>query len=375
MKKGILILIAIVVLVTSSFTVASSEISNKENELGKVEKEIKALDKKIREKESSKKQIVKDVDSLNDNIRNLDNEIVDINGSITGYETDIAQLNSNIEDKTLELEENTEIFYERLRVMYKSKNVGYFEILFGAKDFEDLLTRMDMIRLLVQHDTKLISNLNEEKQYLEEAKSEVGLKKLELEDSKINLADKQTNLNQQANLLEDKKKQLAKDLDALETQVDRLNDDADSLTKLIENLKLEEKYVGGSMTWPTPGIYRITSPFGYRIHPILNTKKLHTGIDIGVPKGTKVVAAQAGHVIYSDWYGGYGMVVMIDHGGGIVTLYGHNSKLIAKVGQYVEKGQNISLSGSTGLSTGPHLHFEVRVDGQYVDPLTYVTAQ
>ncbi|MCK5763206.1 MAG: peptidoglycan DD-metalloendopeptidase family protein [Clostridiales bacterium] len=375
MKKGILILIAVVVLITSSFTVASSEISNKENELGKIESEIKDLDKKIREKESSKKQIVKDVDSLNDNIRSLGNEIGNINDSITDYKMDIAELNTNIENTTLKLEAKTEIFYERLRVMYKSKNVGYFEIIFGAKDFEDLLTRIDMIRLLVQHDTELINTLNEEKQYLEEAKMEVGFKKNELEDSKTNLAGKQTNLNQQADLLEDTKKQLLKDLDALETQVDRLNDDANSLTKLIENLKLEAKYVGGVMTWPTPGIYRITSPFGYRIHPILNTKKLHTGIDIGVPKGTKVVAAQSGHIIYSDWYGGYGLVVMIDHGGGIVTLYGHNSKLIAKVGQYVEKGQNISLSGSTGLSTGPHLHFEVRVDGQYIDPLTYVTAQ
>ena len=129
------------------------------------------------------------------------------------------------------------------------------------------------------------------------------------------------------------------------------------------------------MTWPAPGIYRITSPFGYRIHPILNTKKLHTGIDIGVPQGTKIVAAQSGTIIYSDWYGGYGMVIMIDHGGGIVTLYGHNSKLIAKVGQKVDKGDAVSLSGTTGLSTGPHLHFEVRVNGQYVDPLTYVTAQ
>lgn len=375
MKKGILLLLALAILIVSSFTMASSQITNKENDLQKIEEQIKSLDKSIRDKESSKKQIVKDVDNLNNNIRNLDSEINQLNADISDFEYEIIGLENDISDTTLTIDEKTDIFYERLRVMYKSKNIGYFEIIFGAKDFEDLLTRVDMIRLLVQHDTDLIENLNNEKSHLEDTKIELELKKAELENSKDNLAGKQTDLNQQVSMLEDKKYQLSKDLEALGDQVDRLNDDANELTKIIENMKLEAKYVGGVMTWPTPGIYRITSPFGYRIHPILNTKKLHTGIDIGVPQGTAVVAAQAGHIIYSDWYGGYGLVVMIDHGGGIVTLYGHNSKLIAKVGQYVEKGQKISLSGTTGLSTGPHLHFEVRVNGQYVDPLTYVTAK
>lgn len=363
------------ILAAASFSLASSEIINKENELSTIEKDIKALDQKIREKESSQKQIVNDIDYLNDNIRSLSNEINEFDTKIANYEIEIAGLEEDLIETEGTLEERTETFYSRLRVIYKSKDIGYFEILFGAKDFEDLLSRMDMLKLLVQHDTDLMQELGLDIEELESIKVNLVDKKASLLETKTNLASRQNDLNGQVGILDEKKVQLSKDLEALESQVDRLNDDANQLTKLIENLKLEEKYVGGVMTWPAPGIYRITSPFGYRIHPILNTKKLHTGIDIGVPQGTRIVAAQSGTIIYSDWYGGYGMVIMIDHGGGIVTLYGHNSKLIAKVGQKVNKGDAVSLSGTTGLSTGPHLHFEVRVNGQYVDPLTYVTAQ
>jgi murein DD-endopeptidase MepM/ murein hydrolase activator NlpD len=375
MKKGIIFLLIVAIMVTSSFVLATSEINNKQSELNNIEGEIKALDKTIRDKESSKKQIINDLNYLNDNIRNLSSEITDLDGDIAGYEDQIAQLEVELTETKATLDERTETFYSRLRVMYKSKDIGYFEILFGAEDIEDLLTRMDMLKLLVEHDTNLMQQLSDNIDQLAAIYAELEESKTSLLGSREKLDDKQENLNGQVSVLGEKKVQLAKDLDALESQVDNLNDDADQLTSVIEKLKLEAIYVGGVMTWPAPGIYRITSPFGYRIHPILNTRKLHTGIDIGAPQGTRIVAAQAGTIIYSDWYGGYGLVIMIDHGGGIVTLYGHNSKLVAKVGQKVEKGQLVSYSGTTGMSTGPHLHFEVRENGQYVDPLKYVTAQ
>ena len=124
------------------------------------------------------------------------------------------------------------------------------------------------------------------------------------------------------------------------------------------------------MSWPVQG--RITSPFGYRIHPILKTKELHTGIDIAATSGTTVVAANGGTVIKSGWNNSYGNLLMIDHGGGIVTLYAHNSSLLVRVGDVVSKGQAVSKVGSTGMSTGPHLHFEVRVNGQYKNPMDWL---
>ena len=133
------------------------------------------------------------------------------------------------------------------------------------------------------------------------------------------------------------------------------------------------QYVGsGVYTWPTPGYTRITSPYGMRKHPILKTNRMHTGIDIGAPNGATIVSVDHGCVVQVGWYGGYGRVVMVDHGHGIVTMYAHTSAALVNVGDAVKKGQAIAKVGSTGWSTGPHLHFEVRINGKYTNPLNYI---
>ena len=141
--------------------------------------------------------------------------------------------------------------------------------------------------------------------------------------------------------------------------------------KRIASNSSTSKYTGGIMTWPLPNYYTITSPYGNRLHPILKKYKLHTGIDIAGSgcNGKNIVAAAAGKVITAGWLSGYGYTVMIDHGGGVVTLYAHSQKLLVKVGQQVKAGEKIALVGSTGNSTGPHLHFEVRLNGKYVNPI------
>ena len=141
-----------------------------------------------------------------------------------------------------------------------------------------------------------------------------------------------------------------------------------------EIVKLMDKsspFVGGEFAWPCPSSHYITSSFGNRLHPILKTWKYHTGVDIGASSGKDILAAASGKVLMATTYGGYGNCVMIDHGGGIVTLYGHASRLCVSNGAVVKRGDVIAKVGSTGRSTGPHLHFEVRKDGAYVDPMSY----
>ena len=133
-----------------------------------------------------------------------------------------------------------------------------------------------------------------------------------------------------------------------------------------------EKYTGGIFKWPVPSSTTISSEFGYRIHPILKIKKFHTGIDISAPSGSKIIAAAKGTVILAGWNGAYGNAVVIDHGGGITTLYGHMSSIGVKVGANLAKGEYVGAVGSTGLSTGPHLHFEVSNNGNVISPWTYI---
>ena len=159
------------------------------------------------------------------------------------------------------------------------------------------------------------------------------------------------------------------DLAELERQEDQLLAESQALTGVITGSSGSGQGTG-SLIWPVSG--PVTSPFGWRIHPILGYKKFHTGIDIGVGYGTPIHAADSGTVIYATWMGGYGNVIIIDHGDGLSTLYAHQSSLAVGTGARVTRGQMIGYVGSTGFSTGPHLHFEVRVNGNPVDPMGYL---
>lgn len=374
MQKSRLFISLIVLFLVSTMVIQvfAFDINSLKNKLDKTNDEMERITDAKSENVNKQKDITQRIKKLEGTIQRLESEIEEIANNIVETKNKIETTQEELVEAEDNIVDKKDTLNSRLNVMYKNGDIGYLEVLLDSSDFQDLLTRLDMVQKIFNHDVELIKYLKEQRDLIEIKKNTLEAQRTELIGLMNNSKQKQDNLVVSRGQMAREKQQLIKDHKALEKQEDNLNDLAEKLKKEILLKQSAEKYVGGKMTWPAPGYFRITSPFGYRVHPILKKKKLHTGIDIGISSGKSIVASQHGKVIHSGWYGGYGKVVMIDHGGGIVTLYAHNSSLLVKEGQQVKKGQNIARAGSTGMSTGPHLHFEVRENGQYIDPLKYL---
>jgi len=374
-KKAFISIIASLIVLLMAFQAFAFDVKDLEKKLNRINSEQNQVSKEKKTNEKKQQDIIKKIRSLEKTILKLEGEIDSLSNSITETKNKIEITTEELGKAEENISSKKDTLNSRLKVMYKNGDVGYIEVLLDANSFEDLLTRLDMVKKIFNHDVELIKYLKAQRDLIEKKKNMLESQKSELIVLMNSSKQKQQKLEVSRGEMSREKKKLEEDHEALEKEENKLNNLADKLKKEILRMQSSEEYVGGKMAWPAPGFYRITSPFGYRVHPILRKKKLHTGIDIGVSSGNTIVAAQSGRVIHSGWLGGYGKVVMIDHGGGIVTLYAHNSKLLVKEGEKVKKGQGITKSGSTGMSTGPHLHFEVRENGQYVDPLKYVKKQ
>lgn len=334
------------------------EIEKIKNDLSKNKKDTQAVAKAI-------EKLDLEVDKANSEIEEVENQLKKLGKKIDVTKEELKKAEENIKNKNSTLN-------SRLRVMYKNGTVGYLEVLLSSNDLSDFLSRLDMVKCIVNHDVDLLKYMKEQRATIEQKKKDLEAQHNSVQVAKKNLENKKNNLIVASRAKEDLMRNLKTDKTQMEKQYDELNELAKNLEEKILREQSLEKYIGGDLIWPSPGITRITSPFGYRIHPIFKTKKFHTGIDVGVPSGTTILAANFGKVMHAGWLGGYGKAVLIDHGGGIATLYAHNSKVLVKKGDKVSRGQAISKSGSTGYSTGPHLHFEVRKNGKYINPLSMV---
>ncbi len=374
-RKIFILIFAIFFSIVTMVHAFAVDVSSDKKKLNDVNNKIEELSKDKKENENQQKSVTNKIQSIESNIENLEDEITNITNDIEETKNKIEKTEVELQEAENSIVKKNDTLNSRLKVMYKNGEVGYLEVLLDSADFTELLTRIDMVKKIFNHDVDLLKYLKEQRDTIEDKKNSLEQYNSELVVLMNNMEDKQEKLVVSRGELKREKQKLEKDYATLEEEEDDLVKLAKQIEEQIRRKQSAGKYVGGKMTWPAPNYYSITSPFGYRIHPILRTKKLHTGIDIGIPLGKNIVAAQSGTIIHAGWLGGYGKVVMVDHGGGIVTLYAHNSKLLVKEGDSVKRGQAITQSGSTGMSTGPHLHFEVRENGKYVDPLKYVTKQ
>ena len=274
-------------------------------------------------------------------------------------------------------------FEQRVVMAYKANELSYIDVLLESSSFDDLVRRLRVVQDVVSGESDLIGELEAARAAVAAKREALTAKQEEatrtasrLEEQRAELAALRAAQQQQRDAIaaarQEKGATLAAanaDLAELERQEDQLLSQSQTLASII-NGNAGGGHGTGSMMWPVNGT--VTSGFGYRIHPILGGRRLHTGIDIAAPSGAAIWAADGGLVIYAAWISGYGNTVAIDHGGGISTLYAHQSSIAVGYGQTVAKGQAIGAVGSTGYSTGPHLHFEVRVNGSPVDPMGYL---
>lgn len=363
-------ILSVVILSNSVIPVQAYSASELEKRQQQLQYEMKQKQKQIQSIKSKEKNVYNDLKSITEDIGVLNKDITYLDNRIDSVEDVISETKNHITIKQEEVDERAEILGNRIRNIYMEGQANSLEFLLGSTSFSDFTQRFDFLRKIAQNDERIYSELEQERETLDEKKGLLEQKRKQIEDlkkSKVQNKEKlQTASSRQKSILS----QVKKERSQLEKMLDEMEGESEKLAQ--ELMKLASKGTfSGKLIWPTPGYSRITSPYGYRIHPITKTKRFHSGIDIAAPSGSKVIAASSGKVIFVGWRGAYGRTIVVDHGG-LTTMYPHLSSALVKVGQKVSQGQQIGKVGSTGWSTGPHLHFEIRVNGKSVNPFQYV---
>lgn len=320
------------------------------------------------------------VQETEEKIRQYESEITELADKMQTLQTSIDEATQKLQIASQNYEEKSDLLARRLVAIYEAGDAQYLDILLKSKSVTDFISRSYMIQEIAEYDGILINQIEEEKnniettkQKLENEQSEIRIIKAKSEQTTIVLNNMQTLQKSYISKLSDSEKILQQQLTEYKKEQDEIQRQILLATNVIPpNIQ----YTGGEMLWPVAiSGTAITSDYGVREHPIQGVVREHTGIDIGnTPTGTPVVAAADGIVTYAGWLGGYGNCVMISHGEGVVTLYGHGNKILTSVNTKVKQGDVIMEVGSTGNSTGPHLHFEVRVNGTCTSPWQFVKA-
>lgn len=315
------------------------------------------------------------LDVVEEQVREASNAYYAVKRELDDTQEKIDENQELLERTEEELVDKNNMLKRRVRDIYINGQISYIDVIFGAKDFSDFITRMDVLKRIIKYDYDLVMDVKEKKSVIKTAREALEKDKAAV---KILVDDADAKLSELEDLRYAKEQLLAEaenDQAASEAAYNELMAASEEISNLIRQSQIPDYvYTGsagaGGMVWPLNG--PVTSPYGWRTHPIYGTSRFHSGLDIGGDYGLPIVAAASGVVSHSGWISGYGYTVIIDHGGGVSTLYGHNEDLVVSVGQSVGQGQTIAWCGSTGNSTGPHCHFEVRINGEVTSPYDYL---
>lgn len=362
-----IILVAIMFLtnIMGTCSVAAESLSSLNNQKNNLQSQIDDAEKELKSLQSQMDEAEKQVSKLSTQITKCQLEIDTLQVQISDNEAKLKQAEADYEKRS-------NLLAERIIAQYEAGETTYLDFLLSSESLTDFISNYYLVGEIAQMDVELLNQIENTKEEIEQTKQQLEQDKANMQTQMNSLqsakAERQTYINQ---LSDDKK-----DIQAKREQYDKELEDVKEQIKKLSRGNNSTYVGGGTMAWPVPGYYLSSLPgnlFGYRIHPIYGDLRLHTGVDIAAPIGAKFVAAESGTVILAKSYWGYGNTVIIDHGGGITTLYGHGTSILVSAGQYVTKGTPVLTVGSTGNSTGPHAHFEVRKNGVPVDPLPYIT--
>ena len=361
------------------------EQSGYQNRVDELENQLDELENQQEQAEAQRKNLEAQLEAIDAELDVIDQQLAYYDQQIAAYDSQIAEKEAEHEQAKAREAEQYQLFCERVRAMEEAGNVSYLAILFNASDFSDLLDRAFMVGEIVDYDQAIMDQLTATRLEIEQIMSELETARAEQQaardDQQAARDQQQAARDAQAAKVAEAQALVAEinaDTDEVNRQLDaeneamaEVNAEIERKQKELEAQRQENNVVidtGSGYHWPLPGHYRLTSAFGYRIHPITGKAHSHTGIDIPAPGGTGIEACMGGQVVTSAYHSSYGNYVVIDHGGGTSTLYAHMSQRLVSEGEIVSQGQVIGLVGTTGSSTGNHLHLEVRVGYQRIDP-------
>ncbi len=388
MRKFLIVILAFVISLFSIFPYVHAEneqannstgntaVENLQSERNELQNQINEASGQLEGVQNDLSENLQQIQKLDEKISESQQELDELNTQITDLQGSIDEVEANLETAQVSYDSQKTVLDNYLVEVQESSDVEYLDVLLSSKNISEFLSSYFLISELASYEMDLLDDMQAKKE-------EIELSKTKLEQDKEELATKKANQSKTATILENTKtvrenfiSKLSDKEKEIQAQIDEYNSRFDEINKEILSLaqgSIAAEYIGGELAWPVPGYTRITSKYGMRTHPITGVYKLHTGVDIGAPMGANFIAANDGIVTKASYNSAYGNMVIIDHGGGVSTLYAHGSEILVQVGQTVKRGDPVLKVGSTGYSTGAHAHFEVRLNGVVTDPMPYIT--
>lgn len=376
MRKCIAILSIIIVIISSLCICAYAE------DITGLQEQSTEITEALNETNNRLQAVQEELSTNMQQLQELDNQIAQSQEELNTINIQVDELIAQISENEEKLEKIQEEYDKiqglldaRLIQMYEAPKLQFLQVMLESTSVTDFLSTYYAMKDLAECDKELLETVKKQKADIETTKQILAEKKKQVVENKQTQQKKNQVLANTKTMREYYISKLSAEEQELQAQIDEYNmqvSEIESEIKLLALNSISEDYIGGAMTWPVPGYTTLTSLYGMRVHPITGAYKLHTGIDIGAPLGTSFVAAANGIVSKATFNTAYGNMVIIDHGGGVQTLYAHGNEILVQVGQVVSAGTEVLKVGSTGYSTGPHAHFEIRINGQTINPIDFL---